>query len=101
MVAGDLAMKIILELVIFLIVVSLAIWLLPLAVGVLIAVIKFQNGNIPGGIIAIIIGLLCQAFWLWIIHGGDIPAGDYDEECPYCGSGDTDGNHCYTCEDDF
>lgn len=38
-------MKIILELVIFLIVVSIAVWLLSLAVGVLIAVIKFQNGN--------------------------------------------------------
>ena len=94
-------MKIILELVIFLIVVSIAVWLLPLAVGVLIAVIKFQNGNIPGGVISIIVGLLCQAFWLWIIHNGDAPAGGGDEECPYCGSGDTDGNHCYTCEDDF
>ena len=21
--------------------------------------------------------------------------------CPDCGSGDTDGNHCYDCDDDF
>lgn len=25
----------------------------------------------------------------------------HDEECLYCGSGDTDGNHCYTCDEDF
>ena len=28
-------------------------------------------------------------------------SGYYDEDCPYCGSGDTDGNHCYNCHDDF
>ena len=22
-------------------------------------------------------------------------------DCPYCGSGDTDGNHCYDCDEDF
>lgn len=95
-------MKILLEFVLFLIVVSVAIWLLPLAVGVLIAVIKFQNGKILGGIISIIIGLFCQIVWSCILRGGDIPFGDGEgEDCPYCGSGDTDGNHCYTCEEDF
>lgn len=94
-------MKIMLEIVIFLKVVSFAVWLLLLAVGVLFAVIKFQSGNVLGGIISILIGLLCEAFWLWIIHNGCFPAGGGDEECLYCGSDDTDGNHCYTCEDDF
>lgn len=23
------------------------------------------------------------------------------DSCPYCGSGDTDGNHCYECDEDF
>ena len=94
-------MKILLEFILFLIVVSVAIWLLPLAVGVLIAVIKFQSGKILGGIISIIIGLFCQIVWTYILRDGDVSFGDYDEECPYCGSGDTDGNHCYTCEEDF
>lgn len=95
-------MKIILEIIIFLIVVSIAIWFLPLAVGVLVAVIKFRSGNILGGIIAITAGLFFQIVWSCILRGGDIPIGDGEgEDCPYCGSGDTDGNHCYTCEDDF
>ena len=94
-------MKILLEFVLLLIVVSIAIWLLPLAVGVLIAVIKFHSGKILGGIISIIIGLFCQIVWMYILRDGDVSFGDYDEECPYCGSGDTDGNHCYTCEEDF
>ena len=94
-------MKIILEIILFLIVLCIAIWFMPLAIGVLIAVVKFRSGKILGGIISIIIGLFCQIVWSCILRGGDIPVGDYDEECPYCGSGDTDGNHCYTCEDDF
>lgn len=28
------------------------------------------------------------------------PANPYNS-CPYCGSGDTDGNHCYSCDEDF
>ncbi|MBP3895396.1 MAG: hypothetical protein J6D07_02915 [Mogibacterium sp.] len=95
-------MKVLLELVLFLIVASLAIWLLPLAIGVLVAVTKFQSGKILGGVISVIIGLLCEVVWLWIFCSGKVPIGDGEgEDCPYCGSGDTDGNHCYTCEEDF
>ena len=95
-------MKILLELVLFLIVASLAIWLLPLAIGVLVAVTKFQSGKILGGIIAIIIGLIGEVIWAAIFYGGGVLYGDGEgEDCPYCGSGDTDGNHCYTCDDDF
>ena len=28
------------------------------------------------------------------------PADPYND-CPDCGSGDTDGNHCYDCDGDF
>ena len=94
-------MKIILELILLLIVASVAIWLMPLAIGVLVAVVKFQSGRILGGIIAIMIGLFCQIVWMCILRGGDVPLGGGDEDCPYCGSGDTDGNHCYTCDEDF
>ena len=30
-----------------------------------------------------------------------IAPAEEDDECPFCGSGDTDGNHCYTCDEDF
>ena len=94
-------MKIILEFILLLIVACFAIWLMPLAIGVLVAVVKFQSGRILGGIVAIMIGLFCQIVWMCILRGGDVPFGGDDEDCPYCGSGDTDGNHCYTCDEDF
>ena len=28
-------------------------------------------------------------------------APDHYFECPYCGSGNTDGNHCFDCGEDF
>ncbi len=28
------------------------------------------------------------------------PADGYND-CPYCGSGDTDGSHCYDCDEDY
>lgn len=94
-------MKTILGIIAFIIIACVALWLLPLAIGIIVAIFKFQSGNILGGIISIVIGLICEAFWWWMFFGGDMPVGSSDEECPYCGSGDTDGNHCYTCDDDF
>lgn len=29
------------------------------------------------------------------------PLSEDDMECPYCGSHNTDGNHCYQCGEDF
>ena len=94
-------MKTILGIIIFLIVFTVAIWLLPLVVAVFVAIAKFSAGNILGGIISIAIGILCEILWVWIFFNGDLPVGDNDGSCPYCGSGDTDGNHCYDCGDDF
>ena len=48
---------------------------------------------------AIIIFIIGSAILGSIIEG--IGGSVYDDDCPYCGGGDTDGNHCYTCEDDF
>jgi hypothetical protein len=77
---------------------------LPALIGIFIGLMKFDNGNILGGIVAIVIGLLVQGLlFLYVFGGSGVSFGnsEEDEDCPYCGSGDTDGNHCYTCDDDF
>ncbi len=101
-------MKVILGIILFIIIGSFVVFLLPLAIGIVVAYFMFSYGNIVGGIITIVVGLLCTIFYCWYMfsddHGGYSggSSGGYDdEECPYCGSGDTDGNHCYTCDDDF
>ena len=95
-------MKMIFDLIIFVLGIAVAMWLLPLEIGIMAAILKFQEGKILGGVISVIIGLLCEVVWLWIFCSGKVPIGDGEgEDCPYCGSGDTDGNHCYTCDDDF
>jgi hypothetical protein len=74
---------------------------LPAIIGIFIGVLRFQEGRIVGGIIAIAIGLICQAILFLFIHLDDGSGFFDDEECPNCGSGDTDGNHCYDCGDEF
>jgi hypothetical protein len=68
----------------------------------MVGVFMIQDGNIIGGIIAIVIGVGIN---LAMIFGSGLEAGAshsfIDDECPYCGSGDTDGNHCYDCDEDF
>lgn len=73
---------------------------IPAIAGIYIGISAFKNGNVIGGIAAVVIGLFCQACILYYMFNGEV-TGEEDEECPYCGSGDTDGNHCYTCDDDF
>ena len=76
--------------------------LLPSIIGIMVGVFMIQDGNIIGGIIAIVIGICIN---LVMIFGSGLEAGPthsfIDDECPYCGSGDTDGNHCYDCDEDF
>ena len=109
-------MKVILGIILFIIIGSFVVFLLPLAISIIVAYFMFSDGNIVRGIIAIVVGLLCTIFYCWYMfsddHGGysggsysgysgGSISGDVDDDCPYCGSGDTDGNHCYTCDDDF
>ncbi len=97
-------MKFILEVILVIFGLSLACMFAPALIGVFAGILKFDNGNIFGGIVAIVIGLLVQGlFFLYIFQDSGISIGhsEDDEECPYCGSGDTDGNHCYSCDDDF
>ena len=93
-------MKTILYLILGFFGITVGLMFLPAVVGVFIGLIKFDNGNTLGGIASIVIGLLMQGLWMLYIFGLDgVSFGN--EDCPYCGSGDTDGNHCYTCDDDF
>lgn len=50
-------------------------------------------------LIALIVFIVGSMIAGSIIEGLD--GGGSNSSCPYCDSGDTDGNHCYTCEDDF
>lgn len=98
-------MKFIFEMILIILGLSIGCMFLPAIIGIFIGLMKFDSGNIFGGIIAIIIGLVVQGLMLLFLFsgaGGGTGSSYYeDEECPYCGSGDTDGNHCYTCDDDF
>ena len=95
-------MKFILGAIGLLLVLTFASLLLPSIIGIMVGVFMIQDGNIIGGIIAIVIGVGIN---LAMIFGSGLEAGPthsfIDDECPYCGSGDTDGNHCYGCDEDF
>lgn len=94
-------MKAILSVILFLIVASLAMMFLPLCIGVIVALFSFSDGNMFGGFIAIVIGILLQLFWLWYMNNGDGYESEENYECPNCDSSASDGNHCYECGDDF
>ena len=95
-------MKFILGAIGLLLALTFASLLLPSIIGIMVGVFMIQDGNIIGGIIAIVIGIGIN---LVMIFGSGLEAGSIhsfiDDECPYCGSGDTDGNHCYDCDEDF
>ena len=98
-------MKFIFEMILIILGLSIGCMFLPAIIGIFIGLMKFDSGNIFGGIIAVTIGLVVQGLMLlYLFSGAGGGTGSYqyeDEECPYCGSGDTDGNHCYSCDDDF
>ena len=92
--------KVILYFIIGIFAVSLGIVFLPLVIGGLVAWYNFNQGNVVIALLAIVIGLLGQwgLFALLGISGG---GGGFGDDCPYCGGGDTDGNHCHSCGEDF
>jgi succinate-acetate transporter protein len=96
-------MKFILEAILIIFGLSIGCMFLPALIGIFIGWMKISEGNVFGGMIAIAIGLLVEVLMLLFIFKdtGVSYHCHEDEECPYCGSGDTDGNHCYTCNDDF
>ena len=95
-------MKIILGAIAVILVLGIAGFLLPAIIGIAVGIGLIKSGNIIGGLAAIAVGILIN---IAMIYGGFAEGGSssgyHDEECPSCGSGDTDGNHCYSCDDDF
>ena len=71
-------MKVVISIILILLALCFAMILLPLCIAIIVA----------------------QLLWLLYMTNGEISLPDNDE-CPYCGSGDTDGNHCYDCDEDF
>lgn len=101
-------MKIILFIIIGLIALTIFTFIFPLIIGGFIAYLCFSGGSIGSGIVVSLIALLWQFgifAELGVLDGGlsfgGHSGGGGDHDCPYCGGGDTDGNHCYTCNDDF
>ena len=83
-------------------------FLLPAIAGIVIGIGMIKSGSIIGGLIAIVVGIGINIAMLYgsaAESGMSTGSGHHmsytDEECPYCASGDTDGNHCYNCDDDF
>lgn len=95
-------MKLILGILLFILMIGFASFLMPVILGIIIGILMIKNGSVIGGLIAIGVGIAVNVA---VVYGGFIEGGassEYtDEECPYCGSGDTDGNHCFTCDNDF
>ena len=79
---------------------GLCAFLLPSIIGIAAGIALFKSGHFIWALICIVVGIgtnICMLLGESSGGGG----GYHNEECPYCGSGDTDGNHCYTCNDDF
>lgn len=98
-------MKTVLAIIAVILVISFAAFLLPAIIGIAIGIGLFKSGSIIGGIVVILIGIGTN---IAMVYGsfaeGSFGGGGHsylDDECPYCGSGDTDGNHCFNCEEDF
>lgn len=93
-------MKAILYIILFIFGACIFLMFMPLAIGAFFAFYNFENGNYGWALFSIVLGLLFQWGYFAYLYGGSVGGGG-DGSCPSCGSGDTDGNHCYSCGDDF
>ena len=94
-------MKTVLIIILFILAIGFVGFLMPSIIGIMIGVSMIKEGSIIGGLAVIAIGIGIN---IAMLYGSSVESGSYsgaDDDCPYCGSGDTDGNHCYTCDDDF
>lgn len=95
-------MKYVLGVIAFILAIGFIGFLFPTLLGVAIGIYLIQDGHILGGIIAIVVGILCNiAMLVGSYFEGSGSASYVDEDCPYCGSGDTTGNHCFNCDEDY
>lgn len=93
-------MKVLLYIILGIIGLSLGIIFLPLVISGAIAWYNFSEGNVGVALLSIAIGIPSQWIFWKLLYGDDMPIGGGDYSCPYCDSGDTDGNHCYDCGED-
>lgn len=75
-------------------------FLLPSIVGVLVGISLIKGGSVIGGLLAIAAGVVINLI-MFFGASAEGSGGYSDEECPYCGSSATDGNHCHDCGEDF
>ena len=97
-------MKYILGVILILFALAFVGMLLPAIIGIVVGIGLIRSGSIIGGLAAILVGIGIN---IGMLYGGSAGSGSsgghsfIDDECPSCGSGDTDGNHCYECDEDF
>ena len=95
------AVKTVLIIILVLVGLTVGVVLLPAIIGIAAGVALFKSGHYIWALICISCGIAVN---IGLYGGGSGSGGSStynDEECPYCGGGDTDGNHCYTCDEDF
>ena len=94
-------MKTVLIIILALVGITVGILILPAIIGIAAGVALFKSGHYILALVCIIGGIAANIGIIAGEFGSDGGSTYHDEECPYCGSGDTDGNHCYNCDEDF
>ena len=93
-------MKTVLIIIGILLAIGFCAFLLPAIIGIAAGIALFKSGHFIWAIICMFCGIGINIGMLVGEYSGG-GCGYHEEDCPYCGSGDTDGNHCYNCDDDF
>ena len=97
-------MKYILGVILILFALAFVGMLLPAIIGVVVGIGLIRSGSLIGGLTAIFVGIGIN---IGMLYGGSAGSGSsgghsfIDDECPSCGIGDADGNHCYERDEDF
>lgn len=93
-------MKTILIIIGIVLALGLCAFLFPAIIGIVAGIALFRSGHFIWALICIIVGIGTNICMLVGESSGG-GSGYHDEDCPFCDGGDTDGNHCYNCHDDF
>lgn len=91
-------MTIILEIIAGILILTVFSMIAPALIGIGIGIFLIKDGSIIGGLLSIILGVGTN---ILMYIGGSAGGYSGSDDCPYCGSGDTDGNHCYSCDEEF
>ena len=94
-------MKTALIIILILLGLSVCAFLMPALIGIAVGVALFKAGHFVWAIICIVGGIAINIGIMAGEFGSSGGSTYHEEDCPYCGSGDTDGNHCYNCDEDF